>query len=152
MLPYAPKYGLRMITMNSRDYRRSTPYTAEELADLTSSDVEVQASGVRRWGREIGLFLAYVCKTMDILPVTGEGAKQTGGLVLATWSLSCMAGLSILGDSRTLGGELATMLAPYLHKIILYGAWQLVHACSPVEYSALPQTRLRSYMAAYPKL
>ena len=128
MLPYASKYGLRMITMDNRDYRGSTPYSDEEVADLTSSDVEVQASAVRRWGREVALFLAYVSKTLDIPPVTGEGAKRTGGLVLATWSLSVMAAFSILGDPRTLGDELAATLAPYLRKVILYGMSEFVHA------------------------
>ncbi|GJE91026.1 hypothetical protein PsYK624_071740 [Phanerochaete sordida] len=109
-----------MITINCRDYRGSSPYTAEELAELHNPDIEVAASTVRRWGREIALFLAYVCQTMGIPATTGKGAKEDGGLVLVTWSLSGIAALSILGDPRTLGNGLANTLPQYLRKVILY--------------------------------
>lgn len=121
MLPHATKYGLRMIAMNSRDYHGSTPYTAEELADLASPDLEVQALAVRRWGREVAMFIAYVCGALDISPVFGEGEKKAGGLVLMSWSLSGLAPMGILGDPRTLEGGLEATLAPYLRKVILYG-------------------------------
>lgn len=121
MLTHASKYGLRMITMNCRDYRGSSPYTAEELAELHNPDVEVAASTVRRWGREVALFLAYVCQTLRIPATTGQGVKQDGGLVLVTWSLSGIAAMSILGDPRTVGTDLESTVARYLRKVILYG-------------------------------
>ncbi|EKM49940.1 uncharacterized protein PHACADRAFT_213720 [Phanerochaete carnosa HHB-10118-sp] len=120
MLPYAPKHGLRMITMNCRDYRGSSPYTTEELADIVSSDIDVQASVVRKWGREVALFLAYVCQVLRTPAIAGEGAKKEGGVVLVTWSSGGIAALSILGDPQTLGDDLAATLTPYLRKIILY--------------------------------
>lgn len=138
MLPYAAKHGLRLITMNSRDYRESTPYTAEELADLANPDVEVQASAVRRWGREVALFLVYVCKVLHVPPVICQGSKKTGGLVLTTWSLSGVAAMSILGDARTLGDGLADTLAPYLRKVVLYGVYGLVRAYVWMKYLTLP--------------
>ncbi|EKM49951.1 uncharacterized protein PHACADRAFT_130381 [Phanerochaete carnosa HHB-10118-sp] len=120
MLPLASKYGLRIITMNSRDYRDSTPYTAEELSHMTSPDLNVQASAVRRWGREVALFLAYVCQTLRVPAIAGEGVRKEGGLVLTAWSLSGITILSILGDSQTLGSDLTAALAPYLRKVVLY--------------------------------
>ncbi|GJE91098.1 hypothetical protein PsYK624_072470 [Phanerochaete sordida] len=131
MLPLAPKHGLRLITMNSRDYRGSTPYTTEELADMTSPDIEVQASAVRRWGREVAQFLAYVCQTLRIPATVGAENKQAGGLVLAVWSLSGAAALALLGDPRTMGTELTSTLAPYLRKIILYDPPCIVYGVSP---------------------
>ncbi|EKM49942.1 uncharacterized protein PHACADRAFT_264395 [Phanerochaete carnosa HHB-10118-sp] len=119
MLPYASKYGLRIITMNNRDYHGSTPYTDEELAHLTNPDVEVQAYAMRRWGRELALFLAYVCQTLHIPAVASDGAKE-GGLVLVAWSMGGIAAVSILGDPRTMGSDLTTTLAPYLSKVVLF--------------------------------
>ena len=125
MLPYATKYRLRIIAMNSRDYSGSTPYTADELSDYTSHNVDVQAFAVRRWGHEIGGFLAHVCRDLRIPRTTEAADGKTGGLVLVTWSLSVIAGLAILGDPRTLGDELSSQLAPYLRRVIMYGTFAL---------------------------
>lgn len=131
LLPYTAKYGLRIIAVNSRDYAGSTPCTVEELSDYTSYDVSKQAAAVRRWGNEIGRFLAHVCRNIGIPRATGPANRQTGGLVLVTWSLSTMAGLSILGDPRTLGENLAAELSPYLRKIILYDPSALTAGANP---------------------
>ncbi|GJE91024.1 hypothetical protein PsYK624_071720 [Phanerochaete sordida] len=131
MLPLAAKHGLRIITMNNRDYRGSSPYTPEELADFRNPDVEVQASAVRRWGREVGQFLAYVCQTLHIPATVNDGAKQAGGVTLLTWSLSCIAPLAILGDARTLGDGLAGTLAPYFRRVILYDPPASVYGVPP---------------------
>lgn len=120
MLPVAPKHGLRIITMNGRDYRGSTPYTDEELADMTSPDIDVQATAVRRWGHEVALFVVYVCQRLGI-PATTRDNPATGGLVFVAWSLSGVAILSMLGDPQTMGNEVTRALAPYLRKIVLYG-------------------------------
>ncbi|EKM53109.1 uncharacterized protein PHACADRAFT_259282 [Phanerochaete carnosa HHB-10118-sp] len=124
MGPYASKYGMRMIAFNERDYPGSTPYTKEELAQITSPDVEVQAHAVRRWGLEFAQFLAYICKTLDIPAVSGEGAKKQGGLVVVAWSACGVAATAMLGDPQTMGSDLTAALAPYLRKVVIYGAHQ----------------------------
>lgn len=112
--------------MNMRDYRGSTPYSAEEVAHITSPDIEVQTSAVRRFGQEIAKFLLYVCETKGIPQVTMDGEKKSGGLALMTWSLSNIGLLSILGDPDTLGnGKIKFTLARYLRKAILYGVSSL---------------------------
>lgn len=105
-----------------RDYRGSTPYSAEEVAHITSTDVEVQTSAVRRFGQEIANFLLYVCETKGIPEVTMDGEEKSGGFALMTWSLSNIGLLAILGDPDTLGnGKMKSTLARYLRKTILYG-------------------------------
>ncbi|GJE91055.1 hypothetical protein PsYK624_072030 [Phanerochaete sordida] len=138
MLPVASTHGLRIITMNGRDYRGSTPYTDEELADMTSPGVDVQASAVRRWGREVALFLAYICQTLRIpAATTVDTGTKAGGLVFIAWSLSGMAILSMLGDPQTLGKELPHTLTPYLRKIVLYDSPCII-------YGIVPEIGLRS--------
>lgn len=108
--------------MNMRDYRGSTPYSSEELADMTNPDIDVQTFAVRRFGREIANFLLYVCDTMGIPEVVVDGEKKSGGIMLMTWSLSNIAALAILGDPDTLGdGKLKLTLTRYLRKTIFYG-------------------------------
>lgn len=109
--------------MNMRDYRGSTPYSPEELAHMTSPDIEVQTSAVRRFGQEIAKFILYVCETKDIPEIAIDGERKSGGVALMTWSLSNIASLAILGDPETLGeGKLKSTMARYYRKAILYGA------------------------------
>ena len=121
MLPYASDYGLRIFTMNLRDYKDSSPLSTEELAALTSSDIEVQTSAVRRLGREVASFVTYVCKTQGVPKLSVDGKRKRGGVALMTWSKSNIALLSILGDPETLEGESKGILPLYLRKMIIYG-------------------------------
>ncbi|EKM57442.1 uncharacterized protein PHACADRAFT_138618 [Phanerochaete carnosa HHB-10118-sp] len=131
MGPYASKYGLRMISLNERDYAGSSPHTKEELAQITSPDGEVQAHAVRRSGLEMAQFLAYVCRALNVPVISGEGAKKQGGLVLVAWSASGIAALSMLGDPRTMGSDLTATLAPYLRKVILHDPPSVVFGETP---------------------
>ncbi|GJE91027.1 hypothetical protein PsYK624_071750 [Phanerochaete sordida] len=116
VLPFAGTHGLRIITMNNRDYSGSTPYTDAEIADFLDTVTEVQASAVRRWGEETASFLRFVCQMLGV-PRAGGGA---GGIILMAEGLGNIATLAILGDARTLGPELSTALAPYLRSVVLY--------------------------------
>ncbi|GJE91054.1 alpha/beta hydrolase [Phanerochaete sordida] len=127
LLPLASRYGLRIITVNSRDYAGSTPYTDEELPDLANPDTNIQAVAVRRWGTETARFVRFACETLG-LHATANGA---GGVVLVTWSMSGIAALSILGDSRTMDQDLGASLAPYLRKVVLYDPPALVFGTNP---------------------
>lgn len=116
LLPVAAQHGLRIITMNNRDYTGSTPYTDAELAEFVSADTEVQAAAVRRWGHEIASFIRVVCETLGV-PATVGGA---GGVVLVAEALSVIAALALLGDARTLDPELRTAIAPFLRSVVLF--------------------------------
>lgn len=117
--------------MNMRDYRGSTPYSQNELVDMTSPDLDVQTSAVRRWSQEISRFLLYICQTKNIPEVVVKGDGKSGGVVLMTWSLSNIGSLAILGDPATSGNEALT-LARHLRKIILYGTSVWYESqCSP---------------------
>lgn len=121
VMAHASKYNLRMIAVNMCDYSGSTPYTHAELASLSDPDVETQASAVRKLGRDIAAFMAYICKTKDIPPLPQDSADKSGGLVLLTWSLYTMGLLSMFGDPQTLDDSTRATLEPFLRKAIIYG-------------------------------
>ena len=122
MLPYASKYGLRLIAINMRDYAGSTPYTDDELAEFANSDVKVQASAVRKLGREFGGFMVFVCTSLGIPATTVLDGQKRGGLAFLTWSMSNMGLVSVLGDPRTLDDAQKTILQRYLRTAFAYGA------------------------------
>ena len=130
MLPYASKYELRIIAVNTRSHGGSTPYTDDELAEFASSDVEIQTSAVRKFGREVGSFMVFACTSLGIPAVTVLDGQKRGGLAFLTWSLSNMGLLSILGDPKTLDDAQKTVLQRYLRTAFAYGAYSLF-ACYP---------------------
>ncbi|EKM52062.1 uncharacterized protein PHACADRAFT_212658 [Phanerochaete carnosa HHB-10118-sp] len=145
MFPHASKYGLRLIAMNMRDYTGSTPYTLDELSEFTRSDIEVQASALRNFGREFACFLVYVCQSLGIPATTTHEGKMRGGLAFLTWSLGNLALLSFFGDPRTLDSEQKTVLQPYLRTVFaydppsgLYGADLDVGQLPPYSDPAIP--------------
>ena len=121
LFPRAKQRGLRLITINLRDYSGSTPYTSAELADFTNEDVAVQASAIRRLGAEIGAFLVYACTTLGVPPITTKEGKRASGLVFGTWSLSTEGLLAIFRDTQTLDKGQKDVLQRYLRKAIAYG-------------------------------
>ncbi|EKM52061.1 uncharacterized protein PHACADRAFT_128196 [Phanerochaete carnosa HHB-10118-sp] len=131
MLPYASKYGLRLITMNMRDYAGSTPYTLDELSEFTSSDIEVQASALRNFGREFACFLVYVCQSLGIPATTVCSGKVYGGLAFLAWSLSTSGLLSIFGDHKTLSDEQKAVLQPYLRTAFAYDPPSILYGADP---------------------
>ena len=128
MLPHAPKHGIRLITMNSRTYRGSTPYTDAELAELHNPDISVQTGAIRSYAQEMVRFLTFVCTQLKVPPVKNDHGRKLGGVVLGTWSLSGMALVSILGDPRTLDDDQKRLLSQYWRRAIFYGLRQLIFA------------------------
>jgi hypothetical protein len=121
-----------MISMNMRDYAGSTPYTPSERAEVGSPDLEVQSNAIRRRAREISAFLLFLCKTLNIPPLSmsdeagGENGRA-GGFVLLCWSLANMFLTSMLGDPMTLDEPTKSALSPFWRKAIIYGA---LHLCA----------------------
>lgn len=133
MLPFGPKYHLRLIALNMRDYHGSTPYTDEEVADFLNADVEVQTSAVRMFARELAQFLEFVCKRLAIPPIKTGSGGPSGGLVCLTWSMSGMGLVSMLGDPATLGDEQKAELSPFLRKVVLYGKTDALYGIAMTE-------------------
>lgn len=150
MFAHASQHSLRIITVNMRDYSGSTPYTKEQLAELLDKDIEVQNRAVRRYGHEIASFLAFVCTTLGIFPVTTKGMKRLAGLVLMTWSLSAMGFVSMFGDREVLSQDTKSTLSPFLRTVIVYGKdpWFRIHQHHLIR---LPQTLLPLCMVSIPK-
>lgn len=121
MLPFASKYGLRIITMNLRDHYESSPYSDEDLAEMAHPDPAVQAVAVQKHGREVASFLLHVCDTFSIPCRAVHREKECGGLVLVSWSLSNIATMAILGDPATLIGSQELKLSRFLREVVLYG-------------------------------
>ncbi|KAH9924415.1 uncharacterized protein B0H18DRAFT_1211859 [Fomitopsis serialis] len=69
LFAHAAARNMRLVAVNMRDYYGSTPYSASELADLGSTDVERQAKAIRARGLEILTFLLWFIRKESIPPL-----------------------------------------------------------------------------------
>ncbi|KAI0065818.1 alpha/beta-hydrolase [Artomyces pyxidatus] len=123
MLPFASANRVRIVLVNRRDYPGSTPFSTEELAALSSADLEVRADALSKQGVEIGLFLAWLVHTQGIPPVTADadGTSQ-GGLALVAWSLAHTPMAAFLAYADALPEDARATLEPCLRAYCIYDA------------------------------
>ncbi|TFY67242.1 hypothetical protein EVJ58_g1755 [Rhodofomes roseus] len=118
---HAAAHNMRLVAVNMRDYRGSTPYSASELADLSSADVARQTAAIRARGLELLTFILWLIRTEGIPPLSpasSGNSKGGGGIALLGWSwgnkitLSCVAQASHLSpdDVETLGRYMRTLI------------------------------------------
>lgn len=134
----AAKYNLRLVLLNTRDYPESSQFTVEEAAAFSSTDPQVQVAAIRDLGFQVASFLAYFVRQNDIpkAKVDIEG-RDSGGIVLLSWSLGNLLAMSLLGNVHTLPQEIKDSLGDYWRKLVMYGAYRswLIPSI-PVKYVA----------------
>ncbi|KAJ7087027.1 Alpha/Beta hydrolase protein [Mycena crocata] len=111
---YAPKYNVRMIFWNRRDYRGSTKYTDEELEDLRAGRKRFQD----RLALQISWFLEHFIRN-EHTPKISPG-RAAGGFVLMGWSFGNATLLALFGDPEVVPNSLYEMLEPHVRSLVLY--------------------------------
>ncbi|KAJ7804532.1 hypothetical protein B0H14DRAFT_2383634, partial [Mycena olivaceomarginata] len=111
---HAHTNNLRILIWNRRDYRGSTKYTDEELADLIAGRKIFQD----RLALQTAWFFEHFIKNENT-PALGPDRK-TGGLILMGWSFGNATTLALLSDPSVLPKSLYDTIAPYLMSLVLY--------------------------------
>lgn len=87
MLAIAPSAGVRLVALNRREYRHSTPYPRSEIEALANASEEELAKWYRLRGLEFATFMyKFVAENGCPAPNGATGAKG-GGIGLMGWSL-----------------------------------------------------------------
>ena len=110
-----------------RDYRGSTPYSSDDLADLWSTDPERQARTLRARGLEIATFLAWLIRKEDIPPLIQgkQGCFIGGGISVLGWSWGCKMALSCFASAHALNSVDRDFLGSYLRALVLCGRFKV---------------------------
>lgn len=149
---YAAEHNLRLITLNLRGYRGSSPFDANDRAAFTCQNKDDHANALLKQAREIATFLVHIIKTNGLPPpTTNSEGRTTGGLVLLTWSAANALLLSFLANVTLFNAEVRSLLERYLRSAVIFGELRLAY--TSVLYSPdTNQTVLHSYMAwLYPR-
>jgi pimeloyl-ACP methyl ester carboxylesterase len=117
---FAHKANLRVVAWNRRDYRGSTKYTDDELADLTAGRQVFQ----ERLAFQLASFLEHFIKTKDT-PILAPDRK-TGGFLIMGWSFGNATALSLLSNPNAIPGPLYELIVPYVMGLVLYGLFSFI--------------------------
>ncbi|KAH9835551.1 Alpha/Beta hydrolase protein [Rhodofomes roseus] len=118
MFPHAAKHGIRLVTVNMRDYRGSTPYTDADIEALGSGDPERQQSMIRARGLEIAAFLVWFIRKEDIPPYVVDGDR--GGLSLLGWSWGNVVTMAFLAQASGLSEDDGRLLDGHLKSFVIF--------------------------------
>ncbi|TFY81665.1 hypothetical protein EWM64_g2344 [Hericium alpestre] len=123
MFVHAAAHGLRLVTVNRREYPNSTPLPDHELAMMRGGDIEAGKIFLRRRSLEVGQFLKWFLQKETISPIsTSAGGKDEGGLVLLGWSSGWVHIAPLLAYADELPDDIVNALTPYLKGLCSYGA------------------------------
>ncbi|KAH9835553.1 Alpha/Beta hydrolase protein [Rhodofomes roseus] len=123
MFAHAARLGLRLVTLNMRDYRDSSPYTPSDLAALGSGDHHEQRFVLRARGVEVASFLLWFIRMEQIPPPSSPddyNGNRGGGLALLGWSWGNIITISFLAHAATLPDNDRRLLGAYLTGFVMY--------------------------------
>ncbi|KAK7679652.1 hypothetical protein QCA50_017364 [Cerrena zonata] len=121
-LPFASENNIRIITVNQRDHRQSSPYTKEELALLTSPEKDKQDAFYKTRVRDLANLLTFLIEKENLIPTSSD--NQSGGLSVAFWSSanSWMTSFMTYADEVITDARQKDTLARYIRAFIMYDA------------------------------
>lgn len=123
MIELAPSEDVRVIAVNRRSYRHSTPLSEEETAGIDKAEPteEDYRSFMAKRAKEIARLLVWLSENEDV----------TGDFALVAWSLGNQTLSSFLAEADTLSEKERTVIEKRLRSIIFYGK-SLVSKLIPV--------------------
>ncbi|KAJ7165654.1 Alpha/Beta hydrolase protein [Mycena crocata] len=109
--PFAQPNGLRIISVNRREYPGSSPYSAEELTVFGEGTEVERASLLEQQGRDLAMFLQGLVEELAI--------PQAGGIALMGWSMGTLFLLSLIASMETLPNATKDTLSAFVHTVVL---------------------------------
>ncbi|TFK56428.1 hypothetical protein OE88DRAFT_1729933 [Heliocybe sulcata] len=162
LFPYAPRYGLRFVTVNRRDYPGSTPFSSEELGMLWGQNKNVQTALLRTLSLQIATFVDWFVKSEEIPPSSiSTTGQKTGGIAVLGWSAGNVFVLSMLAHAHTFPSGIVKTIEEYCRAFIFYDPPQFIcelpypppGAYHPMWDPSIPQEKmlptLYSWMSGY---
>jgi len=120
--PFAAQHNLRFVVLNQRDYAHSTPYSEDELKQLTSGDKNQQEDFIDSRVRELAKFLEWFIEKEAIPLSTSIDDRRSGGLSIMSWSTGNHLSLAFLARGNILPTKTKETLNRYLRSYIIYDA------------------------------
>ena len=128
LIPYANARSLRLILLNQRDYRNSSPLTEPEIQALHSGDKTLQCGYVTQRVLELGEFLKWFVEHEKIPKISESDVGKVGGISVLAWSSGGCLGAPFLGLAESIPPPTRAILDEYIRSLILYGMYPVGHS------------------------
>ncbi|KAI0759406.1 hypothetical protein BD413DRAFT_274853 [Trametes elegans] len=120
LMSVASNAGVRFVSLNRRDYPRSTPLTPDDNRILSSGTDKEKGTFLRARGVELGRFIDRFIHQQN-LPAPPNGAQGiAGGVALLGWSLGATFIFSALANVDALPSQSQARLSQHLRALIMY--------------------------------
>ncbi|KAI6126642.1 hypothetical protein F5141DRAFT_348466 [Pisolithus sp. B1] len=118
LFPFGPEHNYRIVSLYRRGYAPTSPWTKEEEALFTSSDLKAGKEFLRLAGLQTAKFLLGFAVSREIPRYDKE--RKTGGILLIGWSLGALYPHAMLAALDGLTTEELGQLESYLHAVVYY--------------------------------
>ncbi|CCM05002.1 uncharacterized protein FIBRA_07201 [Fibroporia radiculosa] len=143
----APKYGIRIVAINRRDYPGSSPLSPEDNTIQSDGSDDQKSTFLRTRSIEFGTFISHFVNQHNLPPVSEDG--KTGGIALLGWSLGIAFVHAIISSLDSFPAEIQSQFRGHLRAAILHDPPSIAlgiplppQAWSPlVDTSIPPETR-----------
>ncbi|KAJ4478447.1 Alpha/Beta hydrolase protein [Lentinula aciculospora] len=108
--------GFRFVAVNRRNFRGSSPYTAEELAELNTGNDEQKHDWLRSRGHEFANFIAKFIQLNSLPQITPD--NRSGGSVILGWSAGVSLSIAALSNVESLSKDVQDCLSAHLRAFI----------------------------------
>ncbi|KAH9835552.1 Alpha/Beta hydrolase protein [Rhodofomes roseus] len=121
MFKHAEEHNMRLVAVNNRDYRGSTPLSPSDLDALRSVELDEQRSMIHARGMELAAFLVWFIQQENIPPRSQNlEATRAGGLAFLGWSWGNTMTMSFLAQAERMDEEARRTLHSFMTAFIMF--------------------------------
>ncbi|KAG7091582.1 hypothetical protein E1B28_010604 [Marasmius oreades] len=124
MQSHCHDYNLRVVVVNRRDYRGSTPFTDSELEEVRQGNPIF----LERLAVHLVMFLKQFIEKENIPVITDN--RKGGGLAIMGWSLGALTAIAPFSNPDLYDEETRVILERYVKGLILYDPAYAALGCS----------------------
>lgn len=121
LLPYAATNNLRLILLNLRDHKGSTPFSDQDRSNITSGIAETQVDFMKQRVAELAAFFVWIIEKEKISPLREVQGKRTGGFSLVAWSGGNAYATTFFAYAESIPQEQRELLEKHMRSYVLYG-------------------------------
>ncbi|KAH8111408.1 hypothetical protein DFH11DRAFT_1513177 [Phellopilus nigrolimitatus] len=120
LLPLAPRYRIRLVLVNRRDYPKSSPYTEDDITKIRGNDAVAHDEFARERGNEFAVFIRHFVEQENVPKVSSD--RKSGGVVLMAWSSGNGYTLPMLSYADSIPADTREAIAPFLRSFMIFDA------------------------------
>ncbi|THH08247.1 hypothetical protein EW145_g2822 [Phellinidium pouzarii] len=134
LIPIAPRYQIRLVLVNRRDYPNSSPYSDEDLELIKGSSEVTHTEFAKARGAEFATFIKHFAERERIPPTSLD--RKSGGVVLMAWSSGNSYTIPLLAFADSISASIRESIQPFLRSLMIFDVPRWVLGPPPLDYGS----------------